>query len=83
MSTPVTEEIRRRWGANVRKRRDELRLSQEDLAAAAGMSQTAISRIELGNQGIPLDVGLALAKALDTSYDALFSVDDAITEAAS
>lgn len=74
-----TEQIRRRWGANVRKRRDELRLSQEELAEATGISQTAISRIELGNQGVPLGVGLALAKALDTTYDSLFSVDEVVS----
>lgn len=35
-------------GANIRRLREAVRLSQEDLAAAAGISRSAIARAELG-----------------------------------
>jgi transcriptional regulator with XRE-family HTH domain len=70
----AADDIRKRWGAKVRSRRDDRRLTQDELAAAAGCSQTTISRVELGRQSLDLDLGLKIAEALATTYDALFSV---------
>lgn len=77
VSIAATEEIQRRWGANVRQRREELRMSQVGLAEATGYSQAAISRIEKGLQDIPLAQRLALAEALEISHDELFATGGA------
>jgi transcriptional regulator with XRE-family HTH domain len=71
---PVADEVLKRWGRNVAKAR-EGNLTQEGLAAATKSSQATISRIELGKQQPTLDLALAIAAALDTTHDRLFSVD--------
>jgi putative transcriptional regulator len=47
-------------------------LSQEDLAKLVGVSRQTIILIERGDYNPSLNLCLAIAKALDTSLDALF-----------
>jgi transcriptional regulator with XRE-family HTH domain len=75
--TPA-EAVLRRWGHAVRTRRDELKLSQSQLAALAKLDQTTVSSIERGAHQLTLPTGLALAEALQTTYDALFSVGESV-----
>mgnify|MGYP002709301167 CR=1 FL=1 len=51
----------------IRARREELGLSQEELAARMGYkSKSSINKIEMGVNVIPQSKVLAFAKALDT-----------------
>jgi transcriptional regulator with XRE-family HTH domain len=64
-------------GERVRRRREELRMSQQDLAASTGIQQTLISRIERGvNTNPHKDVLLRLARALRCSIDWLVGLYD-------
>lgn len=48
----TSDEIRKRVGQNIRKRRQEMGMSQEELAFAIGKkSRSAVSKIELGVTG--------------------------------
>jgi transcriptional regulator with XRE-family HTH domain len=75
VSIAAAEEIKKRWGGNIRRRRDELRMTQTALAQATGCSQAAISRMEQGLVEIPVDTGLRIADALATTFPALFTVE--------
>jgi len=55
-----------RFGENVRNRRDEIGLSQEELAFKAKVHRTAITHIERGNRASTLITVEKLAKALKT-----------------
>jgi HTH-type transcriptional regulator, cell division transcriptional repressor len=64
-------------GERVRQRREELALSQEELAALIGMKQTVLSRIERGvNTNPHKDVLLRLARTLRCSIDWLVGLYD-------
>ena len=52
-------------GTSIAKRRKELHLSQEQLAEKADISQTHISKIELGKDNPSLDLLERIATALD------------------
>ena len=66
MST--SQEIRMRVGQNIRRRREEMNLSQEELAHAIGKkSRSAISKIEKGTNDVGQSDLLAIAAALDTT----------------
>ena len=82
LETPADETpaaaVLRRWGRAVRLRRDELGLSQAQLAEQAKLDQTTVSSIERGAHQLTLPTGLAIAEALQTTYDALFSVGEAV-----
>lgn len=53
-------------GENIRKRRIELGMTQEDLAKKVGYrSKTTINKIEKGVNDIPLQKVIVIAKALD------------------
>ena len=54
----------KRFGENVRKRRDELGLSQEDLAHGSGLHTTAISMLERGRRQPRLETIVAVGFAL-------------------
>ena len=43
-----TDPVARIWGERIRERRERLQLSQIDLAAAVGVTQTAVSKWENG-----------------------------------
>lgn len=55
-------------GDRIRRRREELRISQEELARRVGYSgKTSISKIEKSVNGIPQDKVTLFAKALQTT----------------
>jgi putative transcriptional regulator len=51
-------------------------LSQDELAAIVGASRKTISSIERGASIPSVTLALALARALDTSVEELFSADE-------
>lgn len=55
----------RKVGAVLRKERDRHDLTQEQLAAMAGLKRTTITNIEAGRNGVPLFTLFKLADALD------------------
>lgn len=52
------------FGAAVRRRRNKLKLSQEDFAEHADIHRTYVSKIEAGKVDVGLAVAHRLAKAL-------------------
>ena len=62
----VNNEIRTAFGKNVRRRREELNLSQEALSLLAKVHRTYLSGIENGDRNPTLDVVDRLARALKT-----------------
>jgi len=64
-------------GDRIRKRRDELALTQEQLARATGLKQFHISRIERGDiKDVKGDTLRRLARALRVSADFLLELDE-------
>lgn len=61
----------RSFGTAVRDRRQELRLSQEELAARAGLNRTYIGDIERGARNIALVNIALLASALEIEPSSL------------
>ena len=60
-------------GWRVKERREELRLSQEELAAKSGVSRQTISMIETdAGKNVSSRTLMKLAAALDTTVSALF-----------
>jgi transcriptional regulator with XRE-family HTH domain len=53
-----------RIGANVRQRRKQVGMSQEDLAFATGLSPKTIGRMERGEGGQQTDTLIDVARAL-------------------
>ena len=62
-----------RLGARIREIRKRHGLSQEALAAKAGLSVSYISMLERGQRTPPLDTLESLAKALSVSATSLLS----------
>lgn len=58
--------------AQVISRRQELGLSQRQLAELCGTTQPAIARFESGRRPPKMDTLLAMADALDASLEVLF-----------
>lgn len=65
-------DVRERFGDAVRARREELQLTQEDLADKAGIHRTYLSDIERGARNLSLINIEKLAAALNVSMAALF-----------
>ncbi len=65
--------IRVRFGAAVRKRRRELGLSQEELAARAELHRTYLADIERGSRNVALQNIEKIAQALRVSIPTLFT----------
>lgn len=60
-------------GNYVKKRREDLGLTQDELAIKAGLSRQTISSIENGtNRGVTSSTLTKIATALDTTVGALF-----------
>jgi transcriptional regulator with XRE-family HTH domain len=84
MAVEVAGEILQQWGKAIRDRRRELGLSQEQLATRvkdeSGLScdQRSISGYELAAAEAPIAMRVAIAKALQGSYESLFSVDEVV-----
>ena len=68
-------ELSKEFGARVRKLRNVLGLSQEELAEKAGVHRTYIGMIERGEKNITLSNIEKIASALGVSVDKLFKKD--------
>jgi transcriptional regulator with XRE-family HTH domain len=68
-----TADIKERFGNAVRKRRQELGISQEELADRAELHRTYIGDIERGARNLSLENIEKLAKALEVSISSLFA----------
>ncbi len=64
--------IRERFGDAVRARREELGLTQEELAERAGIHRTYLSDVERGTRNVSLVNVERLAEALSLSLPELF-----------
>ena len=63
-------------GYKIKERREELRMSQEELSEKSGVNRTTISMLENGKIDQVLTGTLvALAKALETTVDKIFCPD--------
>jgi len=60
-------------GNRIQKYRLEKKLTQSELAEAAGTTQKHLSRIEAGYHRSSFDTVVAIAKALDISVDSLIA----------
>ena len=67
-------DIRVRFGFAVKARREELNLTQEDLADKAGIHRTYLSDVERGSRNLSLINIERLAAALSMSLADLFRV---------
>ena len=65
-------DIRERFGFAVKTRREELNLTQEDLADKAGIHRTYLSDVERGSRNLSLINIERLAAALSMSLADLF-----------
>ena len=70
-------------GNNIKRRRLELDMSQDDLAAKLGYkSRSSINKIEIGTQDLPQSKIAAAAKALETTPSYIMGWDESITTVA-
>jgi transcriptional regulator with XRE-family HTH domain len=67
-------DIRERFGFAVKARREELGLTQEDLAGKAGIHRTYLSDIERGSRNVSLVNIERVAEALSVSLSELFAL---------
>jgi transcriptional regulator with XRE-family HTH domain len=58
-------------GRKVRARREELGLTQLELASKAGTTRSSISNLEIGTQRMPLEQLIGLARHLTVDYRVL------------
>jgi transcriptional regulator with XRE-family HTH domain len=66
------QKIEQVFGIAVRKRRQELGLSQEDFADKAGIHRTYVSSIELGKVQVSIRIAAQLAEALEVPLSELW-----------
>lgn len=64
---PVSSQIKTDFGMSVKRRRNFLGISQEELAARSGLHRTYISDIERGFRNVSLLNIVKIAEALDTT----------------
>ena len=64
---PPSDPALKKFGSNVRSRRDALDLSQEQLAERADLDRTYISGVERGVRNLSLLSAVRVAKGLKTS----------------
>jgi transcriptional regulator with XRE-family HTH domain len=72
MRKKAKPDIRERFGFAVKIRREELNLTQEDLADRAGIHRTYLSDVERGSRNLSLINIERLAAALAISMSELF-----------
>jgi transcriptional regulator with XRE-family HTH domain len=65
-------DVQGRFGYAVKVRREEMELTQEDLAEKAGIHRTYLSDVERGSRNVSLVNIERLAKALGLSMSELF-----------
>ncbi len=73
MRPRTKKDIRSRLGAAIKKRRNELGLSQEELAERASLHRTYIGDIEREARNVSIENIEKLAKALKISISEMFS----------
>lgn len=61
------------FGAAIRRQRETLRLSQEELADRAGLDRSYLGRIERSEQNATLATAQKLADALGSDLDVVFA----------
>lgn len=83
MSEPTDQQLREQWGAEVRRRREDLGWTQTRLAEEAGIPQTKISLIERAVSGGSNRTRIALARAFGVEVHELFAFPSTTTGAAS
>ena len=66
LSSPVTDTYLDRIGGLIRDARKHRGLTQTQLADVLGTSQSAVHRIEAGNQNLSLEMVTRIAEALDS-----------------
>ena len=79
----VKDELRKQIGQNVRQRRLELNMTQEELAAKIGYSHEHCVQVENGSKGLSIQSLQQMAAALNVSTDYLIYGRTAQTEYAS
>ena len=63
-------------GYRIKERREELKMTQEELSEKSGVNRTTISAIENGKaEQVMTGTLIALAKALGTTVDKIFCPD--------
>ncbi|MEV0110712.1 helix-turn-helix transcriptional regulator [Nocardia sp. NPDC050799] len=67
-------------GSRLQALRDLKELTQQDLALAAGVSQTFLSRVQNGTRGLPLGLALELCRVYSLPIS-FFAVADGVTDA--
>ena len=72
MKKETKPDIRERFGFAVKTRREELKLTQEDLADKAGIHRTYLSDVERGSRNLSLINIERLTTALSMSMSELF-----------
>ena len=72
--------LQRSFGIAVRKRRLQLRLSQEALAFKTGHHRTYISEIERGQKSPTLQVAASLAEGLDMRASTLIRMAEEVEQ---
>ena len=70
----ISTEMQVQFGENVKARRNDLGISQQELSAITGYSQQYHSRVEAGEMNVKLDTMQVLAKALQTTILDLLGV---------
>lgn len=66
-----------RLGDSIRRRREELRLTQAELGESLGLSRTSVTNIERGRQRLLIDQFQRVCKALDVPADTLLAALEA------
>lgn len=66
-------DLSRHFGAAIRRHRELVRLSQEDLADRADLDRTYVSGIERGKRNPTLKILQQLADALGVDLDVIFA----------
>lgn len=66
-------DLARHFGAAVRRHRETLRLSQEELADRAGLDRSYIGRVERSEQNATLQNAQKIADAVGSDLDVIFA----------
>ncbi len=66
-------DLARHFGSAVRRHRELLRLSQEELAHRADLDRSYLGRIERGEQNATLESAQRLSDALGADLDVIFA----------
>lgn len=66
-------DLTKQFGLAIRRHRELIRLSQEELADRAGLDRTYVSGIERGRRNPTLRVAQRLADALGADLDVIFA----------